>query len=39
VGPPVSALDGMAALAVAEALVRSGETGMPVHVDPVAATS
>ena len=35
--PPVSADDGMAALAVAEALVRSGETGVPVQVDEVAA--
>ena len=39
-GPaPVSARDGMTALAVAEALVRSGESGMPVQVDEVAATS
>jgi predicted dehydrogenase len=37
--PPVSALDGMAALAIAEALVRSGETGMPVQVEPVAAST
>ncbi len=37
-GPaPVSAHDGMAALAVAEALVRSGETGMPVQVEEVTA--
>ena len=36
---PVSAHDGMAALAVAEALVRSGETGMPVNVEEVAASS
>ncbi len=35
-GPaPVSAHDGMTALAVAEALVRSGETGMPVQVQQV----
>lgn len=33
-GPaPVSAHDGMTALAVAEALVRSGETGAPVRVE------
>jgi predicted dehydrogenase len=39
-GPaPVSALDGIAALAVAEALVRSGETGMPVQVAEVTAHS
>jgi UDP-N-acetylglucosamine 3-dehydrogenase len=39
-GPgPVSAHDGMTALAVAEALVRSGETGMPVQVEQVAAIS
>lgn len=39
-GPaPVSAHDGMTALAVAEALVRSGETGQPVHVEEVAAAS
>lgn len=39
-GPaPVSARDGMTALAVAEALVRSGESGMPVQVEEVAATS
>jgi len=37
--PPVSARDGMIALAVAEALVRSGETGMPVDVQEVAAGS
>ena len=37
-GPaPVSAHDGMTALAVAEALVRSGETGLPVIVEEVAA--
>jgi predicted dehydrogenase len=36
---PVSAHDGMTALAVAEALVRSGETGMPVQVAEVAASS
>ena len=33
----VSARDGMTALAVAEALVRSGQTGMPVQVAEVAA--
>ncbi|MEO8541384.1 MAG: Gfo/Idh/MocA family oxidoreductase [bacterium] len=39
-GPaPVSALDGMTALAVAEALVRSGETGMPVYVEQVVPAS
>lgn len=32
---PVSAHDGMVALAVAEALVQSGETGQPVLVDKV----
>jgi len=37
--PPVSAIDGMTALAVAEALVRSGESGMPVRVEEVAAHS
>lgn len=35
--PPVSAYDGIAALAVAEAFVRSGESGMPVLVEKVAA--
>jgi predicted dehydrogenase len=34
--PPVSAIDGMAALAVAEALVRSAAEGMPVPVQEVA---
>ena len=39
-GPaPVSAHDGMTALAVAEALVRSGETGMPVQVRQVTSAS
>ena len=39
-GPaPVSAHDGMVALAVAEALVQSGELGMPVLVDEVAASA
>ena len=39
-GPaPVSAHDGMTALAVAEALVRSGQSGVPVTVDEVAAAS
>jgi predicted dehydrogenase len=33
--PPVSAHDGIVALAVAEALVKSGETGLPVLVDEV----
>ncbi|MCC6381718.1 MAG: Gfo/Idh/MocA family oxidoreductase [Dehalococcoidia bacterium] len=33
--PPVSAYDGMAALAVAEALVRSAEQGSPVSVQQV----
>ncbi|GIW14087.1 MAG: oxidoreductase [Tepidiforma sp.] len=37
-GPaPVPADDGIAALAIAEALVRSGETGLPVSLDEVAA--
>jgi len=34
--PPVPASAGIAALAVAEALVRSGETGLPVSLDEVA---
>jgi UDP-N-acetylglucosamine 3-dehydrogenase len=34
--PPVSARDGMVALATAEALVRSAEEGMPVVVQDVA---
>ncbi len=39
-GPaPVNAHDGMTALAVAEALVRSGESGMPVQVQPVTGVS
>lgn len=37
-GPaPVSAYDGMVALAIAEALVRSSDGGVPVAVEPVAA--
>ncbi|MGH2633416.1 MAG: Gfo/Idh/MocA family oxidoreductase [Tepidiformaceae bacterium] len=35
--PPVTAHDGMVALAVAEALVASSESGMPVTVAPLAA--
>jgi UDP-N-acetylglucosamine 3-dehydrogenase len=35
--PPVSALDGMAALAVAEALVQSAGEGVPVNVQEVSA--
>ena len=35
--PPVTAHDGMVALAVAEALVESSESGMPVNVAPLAA--
>lgn len=35
--PPVSAADGIAALAVAEALVRSAERGLPEPVGPVLA--
>jgi len=35
--PPVGAIDGMAALAVAEALVQSAAEGMPVAVQEVAA--
>ena len=36
-GPaPVSAADGIAALAVAEALVQSAESGMPVHLSLAA---
>jgi len=34
--PPVSAVDGLAALAVAEALVHSAETSEPVRVEQVA---
>ena len=34
--PPVPPSAGIAALAVAEALVRSGETGLPVSLDEVA---
>jgi len=34
--PPVSAIDGLAALAVAEALVQSAERSQPVQVDRVA---
>lgn len=35
--PPVSAHDGIAAIAVAEAMVRSAKQGMPVPVDEVGA--
>lgn len=34
--PPVPATDGIAALAIAEALVRSGQTGLPIHLHQVA---